>query len=78
MPKSYQALFALATLLVSDVAGFRFTYPNHGVDDYIFKDGDTVIVNWEPQILLPEIYVSCGPKSNVRANTHDNTVGKGI
>jgi hypothetical protein len=78
MPKSYQALFALATLLVSDVAGFRFTYPKHGVDDYIFKDGDTVIVNWEPQILLPEIYLSCGPKANVLANTQDNTVGKEI
>ena len=78
MPKSYQALFALAALLVSDVAGFTFTYPKHGVDDYVFSDGDTVIVNWDPQILLPEIYLSCGPKANVLANNYNNTVGKQI
>jgi hypothetical protein len=76
MPKSYQAIFALATLLASEVAGFTFTYPKHGVDDYAFADGDTVILNWEPQILLPEVYLSCGPKTHVLDNDHDNSVGK--
>jgi hypothetical protein len=65
---SFFLLSAVTASLVADVfaSNVTFTFPKPGKNDYSFRDGDTAIVMWKPNVLLEKVYLTCGLTSDVQ------------
>jgi len=64
-PNVTSLLTDLGSGLQSVESDFKFIYPAPGTNSYVYRNGDTAILDWFPPILLDEVYLKCGPDPDV-------------
>jgi hypothetical protein len=51
--------FHLAAAKATPSTPLQFTFPKPSRSDYRFAEGDEVIVEWRPEVLLSEVFLNC-------------------